>query len=200
MTAFNDFESLIAEVEDDMRHIVESITEAIWFIVTENIQKIVYDPFEPNEYERQGWDGGFIGSWIHSPISRDAMGNYFSVVASYDAIKEELGMFSHQEMTLDPERAIHAQFVPPFDDEMLGDAFLHILDRTNASSSDRRPIMDRAIAEGTDYDFSEGKAGNWWTKPRDYWNPTLRSVIDQDIINEISLKYFKDNNIRLVKR
>ena len=199
MPVFDDFESLIMELEDDMRHVIDAISEAIYFIVIGNIQRIVYDPFEPEEYQRQGMDGGFIGSWIHTPASYDEKGNLFSTIASYDAIKDELGfLMSHNEMTLDPSRAIHAQFLPDLDIES-GDIFLDMLDRTNAGKSDRRPIMDRAIQEGTDYDFSIGNAGNWWTKPRDYWNPSLRNIIDQDVVNRIALDFFKANDIKIVK-
>ena len=66
---------------------------------------------------------------------------------------------------------------------------------------DRRARLDEFIAEGTHWDWHENRSGgNWWMSPRDYWNPSLRSVIDQDVVNKISRAYFEANNIKLVKR
>jgi len=209
MPVFDDFESLIMELEDDMRHVIDAISEAIYFIVIGNIQKIVYDPWGPmsgtggmvREYQRQGWDGGFIGSWIHTPASHDEKGNIFSTIASYDAIKDELGLLmSHSEMTLEPTIHSSEELSPS------RDVFLDMLDRINQSATDRRPFMDKAIAEGTDWDFLVpvdlgpfGPKDNWWTRPRDYWNPSLRNIIDQDIVNSVALAFFKANDIKIVK-
>lgn len=64
-----------------------------------------------------------------------------------------------------------------------GESFVHGNDE-----EDRREIMPRAIAEGTDWDWDYG-AGTyaeaqsaeveldpWWQKPRDYMTPTLEQV------------------------
>ena len=47
-----------------------------------------------------------------------------------------------------------------------------------AMGEDRRDIMDRAIAEGSDYDFEPAPEGGeyWWATNRDYWTPVISEL------------------------
>lgn len=57
---------LMEELEDTM----EDISDTILREVKKNIQEIVYDPYEDDivSYKRWGETGGFIGSWIKTPL------------------------------------------------------------------------------------------------------------------------------------
>ena len=62
----------------------------------------------------------------------------------------------------------------------------------NFWEGNRASFLDRAIAEGTDYDFVvpeeyTAPGDNWWTRPRDYFSPVIAEIeyfLDEDVKKE----------------
>jgi hypothetical protein len=149
---FSNESDLLKAIQKDMGAVMDDLAEEIQSVVKENVKKFVYDPWEGKSrvYERRYEDGGFLGSWSYH--------KYFK-----NKIVGEL-VFSNPELMESPFLNL----------DNSSDIFLDLTDII-----DRRNIMDRAIAEGTDWDFyvPDGmgykESDNWWTRPRDYWSPTI---------------------------
>ena len=141
--------------------VIDEVADIILEEVKEMVRQIVYDPYEPELYDRRGENGGFLGSWDVS-FSDEAM------------IKNavELRIFSN------PDKMIYS---PP---------------SHGSSTEDRTSIMDAAIAEGTDWDFSYegGESYEWWKEPRDYMSPVI-TLLDHGYFDGLIRVAFRNANV-----
>jgi hypothetical protein len=155
---FRNHEQLMEQINNDLLPVMDKIGAKVQKKIKFHINEVVYKPYTEHvrKYERQGEDGGFIGSWIYD-FSYSPTGNLILRVYSEPDL-----------MTLDQERHIHGR--PDIQEEgLIGQEF------------DRRENMDMLIAEGKGYDFEMSEdastyiegVDNWWTRPRDYFTPTL---------------------------
>ena len=159
-------EALMLAIQGDMADVIDSISNDVLALMQQHIEEIVYDPFSPRVYQRRKEDKGFLGSWT-TDISYDDNGNAIGKIYSDP---------SDEFMELNPEQFVHGH--PEESSGQTTGLF--------GTMIDRREIMDVAIAEGTNYDFylmpKEGEEQssdeNWWTKPRDYFTPTIGKLND----------------------
>jgi hypothetical protein len=158
---FTDHDSLMNAMSQDLQDVVKLISKDVQDLIQMKVQEIVYDPYSSmiRMYRRRGMNEGFIGSWTYKLKSQGIRG-YTSEIFS------------------DPASMEYDQSSSPF---------VHGND-----SEDRRDYLATAIQEGTDFDFyvnppNGGGAftptsylgddvDNWWTRPRDYWNPTIEDL------------------------
>lgn len=175
---FTNNASLFDAINDDVALIVRQVSEEYLEIMKENVDKIVYEPYKPALYNRRHtpsihskdffleYNGdSFYDSWV-SEGYYDELGNPYNVIYSDPQI-----------MAYEPDSYIHGN-----------------------PKVDRRDEMDENIAEGKNFDFmveefTEDKDGNtvenpayaesnWWTKPRDYFTPTvdeIKNSIDKSV-------------------
>lgn len=180
MPYYNSNEALFDAIGNDMYEIFENISDNINSTMKENIAEIVYAPHESGtDTPRRTYEkfirrerGGFLGSWVVEGARKD---DYYS---------SQFLIYSEPEL-MDYSPPVHGLGAEE-GEEVLPDFEV-----------DRRPIMDRVIAEGTDFDYyvdqghknSYGPDDNWWTRPRDYFTPTLEFV-------EQNLKYIIEENFK----
>jgi len=176
---FQDADDLTMFLESIALTMLEDTGATLVKEVKKNVESIVYDPYDSlvRVYGRRGENGGFLGSWVYN-YEMNPEGNW------------EVSIFSDADsMVLSPP--IHGSA----EETLFGDA-------------DRRNIMDRIVAEGTDYDFYVppelspygDPPDNWWTRPRDYWSPTIKEA--ERIIKKSSIDSLRANNtdIKILKR
>jgi hypothetical protein len=171
---FDNEKDLLDSIRRNMLPVINKVGTEIKQSIKQNVEDIVYDPWEQyvRKYRRRGESGGFLGSWDNLDVSGDEPRKVSSLVFS-----------NPQLMSHNREGLIGAS-----DDILLTmeDAFDNPDDFANPFNvPDRRSIMDRAIAEGTDWDFfvpldlspyESDPPENWWTHPRDYWTPSIDYV------------------------
>jgi len=185
---FQDADALTDFLENIATEAMGEVGKAIAEIVKENVRTIVYDPYESfvREYNRQGESGGFLGSWKY--VVSFGVGGDVQVLIFSDPTS----------MLLAPP--IHGQ---SFEDDQDIDIFISTLNKMGGSGEgDRRPYMDKAIAEGSHYDFyvsSEspnylGAVDNWWTRPRDYFSPSLRKIDREKSVEKTAEAALRRNN------
>ena len=188
---FQDADALTDFLENIATEAIGGVGKAITEIVKENVRTIVYDPYESfvearGWYERQGENGGFLGSWRYD-VSFGAGGDVQVLVFSDPTL-----------MLLAPP--IHGQ---SFEDDQDIDIFISTLNKMGGSGEgDRRPYMDKAIAEGSHYDFYVssdspsylGAVDNWWTRPRDYFSPSLRKIDREKSVEKSVEASLRKNN------
>jgi hypothetical protein len=125
---FSDNESLLKAIAKDLEKVQRAVSNDIVGNVKQNVKRIVYDPYSPTKYKRRNWanntDEGSRGFWS-SWDDEESLDNAGSLNPT--KIWSNPGF-----MALDGENYVHG----------------------NPSGADRTAIMARAIAEGTDYDFS----------------------------------------------
>lgn len=178
---YNDTE-LINAIKNDLSHIVNDVSKKMRDVVKQNVVFEVYAQHTPRMYKRRGKTGGFLGSWISDPVPES--GDIYSIIRS-----------DPDSMDLDAENYVHGQnpnSIMAFDYPY--------------SSGDRRSRMAEIIAMGTDYDFyvdadSEsymGSEDNWWTRPRDYWSPSLQYLNDGGTDLDV-IAAFNKRNIKFIK-
>lgn len=156
MALFKTPEELQRAMVNDLGDVVLDVAILSKDIVTKNVWDVVYQPYSPQQYERLGWEGGFVGSWDIRPED--------SLLPKDNAMSYRI--FSNADkMRYIPETYTH------------GD---------DSGTNDRRSIMDVAIAEGRFFDFRTqlsqqfydfyGEESDWWTLPRDYFTPSLKQI------------------------
>jgi hypothetical protein len=186
MPAFEDSESLVAAIQNDIFDAIEQASLKIVEILKRNIRDIVYDPWTQyvRKYKRRYEEGGFLGSWSYTMDSTDT--SIFSTIAS------------------DPDLILPPNQDDFFFNDQGGDVFVREL-----GISDRRDIMDEAIARGWYWDFYVPEDApnaypkgieNWWTRPRDYWSPTIAEVEKKKVIDQTIGEFFKSQKINFTKR
>jgi hypothetical protein len=165
---FQDNDSLMAQIKEDMTDVVDYVSSNIVELIKGNVEEIVYNPFIPRSYatsngnRRYGEEGGFLGSWT-TDLSYTDTGNAIAKIYSDPEL-----------MVFDSLNHVHGH--PEEESGQTQGLFGDMIDR--------REIMDAAIAEGTNYDFfmvpKEGEEQdpdeNWWTRPRDYFTPTIERL------------------------
>ena len=187
--ALTDFLDSIATqaVADTGKKIVE--------IVKENVRAIVYDPYTllVRKYTRMEENGGFLGSWTQNvDFSND--GNPQTLIFSDPA-------------RIDVSPPSHGQ---AFEDDSSQDFRISALDKMGGSGEgDRSKYMDEAIATGTHWDYYveddspnwHGKIDNWWTRPRDYFSPSLRRIDREKTVEKTAESSFRTRNsgIKIIK-
>jgi hypothetical protein len=172
---FDNDEDLYAAIYADLFDMIGEVSERSVEVVKQNVKDIVYDPYEDKVkiYDRQGEEGGFLGSWQYR--YEKTTSNTISTKVYSDA----------ESMILDNERSIHGS-PTPFEKQK--DVFLHAI----KSADDRRPFLDRAIAEGTDYDWGTKDMDQaWWSKPRDYWSPSIKFLMRDGTISKVCKRFLK---------
>ena len=181
--ALTDFlENMVAKTLDHVGGIIE-------IVVRKNIYKEVYDPYGGlvRIYKRRYEDGGFVGSWTHE-VGISSEGDFHVIV------------FSDPQLMTGFEPPTHTKFY-----ERSSDVYLDVLDKMNdetGGTGDRRSIMDAAIAEGRDYDFYVpghlspygDPPDNWWTRPRDYFSPSLRKIDREKSVEKTAEAALRRNN------
>lgn len=201
---FDNESALLDAIRKDMELALADVGQEIETIVKQNVRQFVYDPWEPTDkwnrlYERRYENGGFLGSWTHRRLSE---GN---------SKKVSTAIFSDPELMTVPELYIYRQDQSGDYNSSSDDIFMKVLDDLSeitdmpetVTATDRRDIMDEAIAEGTDYDFyvdpespnSYGEEDNWWARPRDYWSPSI-AYVDRNLDGIVSYslaKHFEMN-------
>lgn len=198
MPLFNDENKLLDAIRKDMELALADIGGEIEEIVKQNVKEFVYDPWEPTDewnrvYERRYENGGFLGSWTHKKVVQANSKKAATVILS------DPELMTVSQITKRSQRPAYSQYSD--------DIFLKVLDDLSEitdlveteDATDRRDIMDEAIAEGTNYDFEVpsdkgyGEEDNWWTRPRDYWSPAIAYVDANfdDIVNYSLAKYFE---------
>jgi len=201
MPMFDNESALLDAIRKDMELALSDVGEEIETIVKQNVRQFVYDPWDGMNrlYERRYEKGGFLGSWTHRRLSEGNSKKVSTVI------------FSDPELMTVPELYVYRQNESGDYNSQSDDIFMKVLDDLSeitdmpetVTATDRRDIMDEAIAEGTDYDFivdiespnSYGEEDNWWTRPRDYWSPSL-AYIDRNLDGIVSYslaKHFEMN-------
>jgi hypothetical protein len=196
MPMFDNESALLDAIRKDMELALSDVGEEIETIVKQNVKQFVYDPWDGMNrlYERRYENSGFLGSWTHRRLSE---GN---------SKKVSTAIFSDPELMTVPELYIYRQKDSGDYDSPSDDIFMKVLDDLSeitdmpetVTATDRRDIMDEAIAEGTDYDFivdiespnSYGEEDNWWARPRDYWSPSI-AYIDRNLDGIVSYSLAK---------
>ena len=79
-----------------MSSIIDEVATYLVLQVQLLIEEHVYDPFSPVDYERQGYNGGFVGSWVKT-TTPTVKGNSVSSEIFSDV----------NSMTVDLDRYIH---------------------------------------------------------------------------------------------
>ncbi|MDD4877196.1 MAG: hypothetical protein PHQ86_08750 [Dehalococcoidales bacterium] len=195
MPIFDNESALLDAIRKDMEIAMSDVGQEIETIVKQNVRQFVYDPWEGMNrvYERRYENGGFLGSWTHRRLSEGNSKKVSTVI------------FSDPELMTVPEITIEK---PAYGnpDSSSDDIFMKILGDLSeitdlsetVTATDRRDIMDEAIAEGTDWDFyvdpespnSYGEEDNWWTRPRDYWSPSI-AYVDRNLDGIVSYSLAK---------
>jgi hypothetical protein len=195
MPIFDNESALLDAIRKDMEIAMSDVGQEIETIVKQNVRQFVYDPWEGMNrvYERRYENGGFLGSWTHRKLSEGNSKKVTTVI------------FSDPELMTVPEIIIER---PTYGnpDSSSDDIFMKILGDLSeitdlsetVTATDRRDIMDEAIAEGTDWDFyvdpenpnSYGEKDNWWTRPRDYWSPSI-AYVDRNLDGIVSYSLAK---------
>ena len=164
---------LMNALESELTDVISMVSQNIVEIIQETIQEEVYDAYNfvrpeiKTRYPRQGMNGGFIGSWAFR-LDNPSKYNLSSTIES-----------DPSSMVYDPKSYIHG----------------------GRKAGDRRDIMDALIQEGADVDQYDwyvnpgtpnylGDIDNWWTRPRDYWNPTIDYLENQDGLHDAVLMAF----------
>jgi hypothetical protein len=179
MDIYNE-KDLTKAIKDDLRQIAIEISDRLRDIVKYNVKTIVYDPYKPEMYKRKREAGGFLGSWIHDNIAWDTDENGFSSTIFSDPDLMDLDPPSHGSMNTNQRKK---------------GSILSALD------ADRRNEMDAMIAIGYGYDYvvpGEDPSNNWWTRPRDYWSPSL-DTIDGGLLDVATDMSFSKRNIQFTK-
>ena len=195
MPLFESAEALTDFLENIAVVAVDDVGEIITDIVKENVRTIVYDPYDQlvRSYERLGENGGFLGSWTHD-VTFNMSGNPQALIESDSNL-----------IKVDPPR--HGQSF----EESSGDIIIDTLNKMGGSGEgDRSTYMDKAIAEGSHYDFYVspdapnywGSVDNWWTRPRDYFSPSLRRINRERIVEKNAEASFRSHNsgIKIIKK
>ena len=127
---------------DEMRDIVDEVSEGLLQALKKNIQKIVYDPFNPKMYDRQEENGGFLGSWVKT-----------------DTITS--GQKNSSEIFSNPALLVHEP-----------SSFIHgsIVNRQTTDIRDVLDEIINEGKSGSLFDFA--KSALWWKIPRQYWEAT----------------------------
>lgn len=86
MPSFDNDDALNADIVRVMSEIINEVAEKLVEKLQEIIQDVVYDPFTPEVYQRQGMNGGFIGSWTDSSET-NTMGNIVTSTIESDPSK-----------------------------------------------------------------------------------------------------------------
>lgn len=186
-------DDLFEQLKNDLGDLMYLVGEEVTKLIVKNVYEIVYLPYHPSMYQRQENDGGFIGSWTQK---------------FYDA-NGTLGV----EIYSDPE----TMFFDPAADPPLN--YVHGRPSDDGETEglfgpeiDRRPYMDKHIAEGTGWDFSTAARANesdedrearrnaeWWKKPRDYFTPTIEYLEQTEFLPFITLAAAQ-SNMKILKK
>jgi len=135
-------------LKQDIAIVINEVSTDLLEALKKNIRLIVYNPFKPskNGYERQGEEGGFLGSWDKTNV--DIAGREISSLITNDP---DNGGTS---MGYLPEDFIHGSVV-------------------NDVISDVRQVLAEIINEGKSgsyFDFAPEP--HWWKSPRMFWEAT----------------------------
>jgi hypothetical protein len=173
-------EQLMAAINQDLEKVVDEVAAQVQETVKSHVWKVVYAPYQDmvRSYHRREEEGGFLGSWTYDLLYGDS-GDILAKI--YSSPEDDF-------MELNTEDHVHG--APGNQDEGLF-----------GPEIDRREELDLLIATGKGYDFyvnpkSPNYLGdgvdNWWTRPRDYFSPTLEelSMGGFDKFAKISMKNF----------
>ena len=169
---FEDVDSLLLAMSNDVEQMVSAIGDAYVGVVQEYVQEYVYNPYTPRIYDRTH---EFYDSWTYKQ-QRSGLSINGEIFSDPD------------KMSFDPENFIHGSGgLYPFAPMAYQDF----------GAVDRRSIMAQIVAEGTNFDFyipeeKADKGDNWWARPRDYWTPSI-GEIDGTINSMIKIQSKKFN-------
>ncbi len=137
-------------VMQDMSLIVEEVSQELLGALKKNIRLIVYNPFKPskNGYERQGENGGFLGSWVKT--NADIKGRSIESNIYSDS----------QTMKYEPESFIHGSIV----NDVISDVRQVLAEIINEGKS------------GSYFDWTAEP--HWWKSPRMFWEATEELILN----------------------
>ena len=164
---FEDMDTLLLSMANDVEKMVSAIGDAYAGVVREYVQAYVYDPYTPRIYDRTH---EFYDSWTYK--------------------QQRSGLSINGEIFSDPDKM---SYDPPVHGKGGFNIYEPLAFVDFGGGDDRRDILAQAIAEGTDYDYlSKDENSNWWTKPRDYFTPAI-GEIDGTINSMIKIQSKKFN-------
>lgn len=135
---------LLAEMGD----VVNEVSAGLLKALKKNIEQIVYDPFDPKVYERQGENGGFLGSWIKTDSITIGQRNTSEIYSEPSL------------MNYNPTSYIHGSVVGGQSTDIR-----NVLDE----------IINEGKS-GPLFDFAKSEL--WWKIPRQYWEATEELMLN----------------------
>ena len=212
MATYTNFTELFNAIENDVYKSMSRVGERILGEMDDNIMEIVYKPHEDSsefparEYttrsgRKKEFNGGFIGSWVlYDNVY------HMNVVVPKDLFEEPdrfyndfyANEFIGFTIKSDPSLM---ELDPPSHGRLLSNEDKSYMTQEEIfQSSDRRDRMAEIIQEGTEYDYYVkptsknyyGSGDNWWTRPRDYFYPTVE-FIDSNFKSLVSSQFAKNN-------
>lgn len=157
----------------EISKIIDVVSDQLLEILKEKIEEIVYDPFSPAVYERQGENGGFLGSWTNSSQA-SIYGNAVQSEIYNDPAK----------MNINRESFIHG-------------SVLH----GGTYHSDIRGVLAQMINEAGDLVgniFGSTDPPAWWKSPRPYWDEFVK-LLDNGKVEELIEAEFTNRGIVWIK-
>lgn len=158
MPIYRTKEELLRDMLDDLNDVVFDIAILSKEIVTDNVWETVYRPYQPQMYERLGWDGGFIGSWDIRPENSLLPKNNtvaYRIFSNGENMKYIPSTFTHGD-DIDNDRR-------------------NIMDVAIAEGR----FFDFRTQLSQEYFDYYGEESDWWTLPRDYFTPSLEQISDE---------------------
>lgn len=183
--------ALTHAISVDLRMAVEAFADSIVELIRGFVKAEVYDAYDPVRYSRQSnpeadSGAGFYHSWMFTDIETKAgslgSGRQFTTK-----------IFSNPDlMSFFPREYVHGSGGISTD---IGGGFEPIV--TNIT--DRRPNLDKYIAEGTDYDFPYEEYNPPYAEPRDYWTPVM-DLMNIGMFGDMFMQSFKSLGARIKKK
>ena len=79
----------------EMRDITDEVSGGLLKALKKNIQQIVYDPFDPVMYDRQGRNEGFLGSWVRTLATTSGQTNSSEIYSEPSFMNYSPGKYIH---------------------------------------------------------------------------------------------------------
>jgi len=150
------------------KKIIKQITEEVYKMLRESMLDKVYRPHEPAYYERQGDNGGLLGSW-----NKELKSTWNTI----DSLIEH----DPKKLNISPEEFIH------------GSEYWWATD----IRSDLVDIITQS-GEGRFGKSGSLFGNGWWRRPRDFWTPIFKKIegqwVDkrfQQLMKENGIKFVK---------
>lgn len=158
-----------------MSEIINVVADQLVDELKDIIKRVVYNPFKPaiGGYQRQGENGGFLGSWEDTSKASIYGNTITSTIESNPSL-----------MNINREEFIHGSVL-----------------RGGEYHSDIRDFLAEMINEAGDKVgnvFGDTDPPAWWKSPRPYWDEFIK-LLENGRIEFLIEKEFRSRGIKYIK-